>query len=314
MKKQDNESLIQELTKRLDWYMMEASDDEFDAEQVQALMKLLDSLKEEEDQTEEEMPVEEALNDFWKYCEEREEEEKVLYGAEESRESDSTSFHSETKEGHREGKFRSILWFFHRHRLAVVTAVVLAVIVLGGSWQVAANAEKHGGFFWWMDKSEDGTTMITAPEGADETDGLSVERYYDIEEIPEKYREYIEQISDITLMSEYEFDYAKIMKGVHKDTVYIFMKNIDNTIRFQVIVYPQKILRVRESYPGYIFEREFENEGVTFDVLSKNEITGENTFLIYFYNENEKYIVIASMEEEKVQDIAIEYKNEILNY
>ena len=314
MKKQDNESLIQELTKRLDWYMMEASDDEFDAEQVQALMKLLDSLKEEEDQTEEEMPVEEALNDFWKYCEEREEEEKVLYGAEESRESDSTSFHSETKEGHREGKFRSILWFFHRHRLAVVTAVVLAVIVLGGSWQVAANAEKHGGFFWWMDKSEDGTTMITAPEGADETEGLSVERYYDIEEIPEKYREYIEQISDITLMSEYEFDYAKIMKGVHKDTVYIFMKNIDNTIRFQVIVYPQKILRVRESYPGYIFEREFENEGVTFDVLSKNEITGENTFLIYFYNENEKYIVIASMEEEKVQDIAIEYKNEILNY
>ena len=67
MKKQDNEGLIQELTKRLDWYMMEASDDEFDAEQVQALMKLLDSLKSEEDKTEE-LPVEEAVSDFWKYC------------------------------------------------------------------------------------------------------------------------------------------------------------------------------------------------------------------------------------------------------
>ena len=44
MKKQDNESLIQELTKRLYWYIMEASDEEFDADEVQTLMKLLDNL------------------------------------------------------------------------------------------------------------------------------------------------------------------------------------------------------------------------------------------------------------------------------
>ena len=49
MKKQDNESLIQELTKRLDWYIMKASDEEFDADEVQTLMKLLDNLKTEED-------------------------------------------------------------------------------------------------------------------------------------------------------------------------------------------------------------------------------------------------------------------------
>ena len=91
MKKQDNESLIQELTRRLDWYMMEASDEEFDAEQVQALMKLLDSLKsEEEEKIEEELPVEEAVSNFWKYREEREEEEKLLFGAGESKESDPT--------------------------------------------------------------------------------------------------------------------------------------------------------------------------------------------------------------------------------
>ena len=34
MKKQDNKSLIQEVTKRLDWYTMEASDEEFDADEV----------------------------------------------------------------------------------------------------------------------------------------------------------------------------------------------------------------------------------------------------------------------------------------
>ena len=49
MKKQDNESLIQEIQKRLDWYTMEASDEEFDADEVQNLLKLLDSLTPEEE-------------------------------------------------------------------------------------------------------------------------------------------------------------------------------------------------------------------------------------------------------------------------
>lgn len=49
MKKQDNESLIQEIQKRLDWYTMEASDEEFDADEVQNLLKLLDGLTPEEE-------------------------------------------------------------------------------------------------------------------------------------------------------------------------------------------------------------------------------------------------------------------------
>ena len=40
MKKQDNKSLIQEVTKRLDWYTMEASDEEFDADEVLSLIHI----------------------------------------------------------------------------------------------------------------------------------------------------------------------------------------------------------------------------------------------------------------------------------
>lgn len=153
MKKQDNESLIQELTKRLDWYIMEASEEEFDADEVQTLMKLLDSLKTEEDNVEDEMPVEEALDDFWKHCEQREAEKRLLFGAEEEDENESVV--EKEKDKSKDGKFHRILWYFHRHRFAVVTAAVLVVMILGGSWQVVANAGKHGGFFWWMDKSEE---------------------------------------------------------------------------------------------------------------------------------------------------------------
>lgn len=313
MKKQDNEGLIQELTKRLDWYMMEASDDEFDAEQVQALMKLLDSLKSEEDKTEE-LPVEEAVSDFWKYCEEREEEEKLLLSAEESPESEGT-YNGEEKEGQKESKLRRVFRCFHRHRLVAVAAVVLAVIILGGSWQVVANAGKNGGFFWWMDKSEEGTTMITSPEGSDDNFiNITVDQYNNITEVPEKYRRYVEEIFEIKSISEYTFDFIQIRKDEHDETVAVFMTSNKDAIRFEVRIYPQQILRVREKYPGYVFEREFEDEGITFDVFSREEMSGKHTYLMYFYYGKEKYVVMGRENESTLQDIVIEYKNVVLNY
>lgn len=311
MKKQDNESLIQELTKRLDWYIMEASEEEFDADEVQTLMKLLDSLKTEEDNVEDEMPVEEALDDFWKHCEQREAEERLLFGAEEEDENESVV--EKEKDKSKDGKFHRILWYFHRHRFAVVTAVVLVVMILGGSWQVVANAEKHGSFFWWMDKSEEGTTMITAPEGVeDDSDNYEIELYYDIEEVPKEYREYVKQVCNISSLSEYSFIYSKIIRSKHKDNIYVFMRADKDIMRFEIIVYPQEILRVREIYPGYTFEREFEDEGIIFDVLSKKELSEQNTYLMYFYFGKEKYIVMGNENESGLQNIVVEYKNLIV--
>lgn len=311
MKKQDNESLIQELTKRLDWYIMEASDEEFDADEVQTLMKLLDNLKTEEDNIEDELPVEEALDDFWKHCEEREEEERLLLGTEEERDKSEPVAEKE-EDKPREGKLHKVLWYFHRRRFAVVAAAVLVVMILGGSWQVVANAEKHGGFFWWMDKNEEGTTMITAPEGVEDFNNVLTGRYYSIDEVPKEYRRYVEQVCDIQNLSEYSFIYSKIIRSKHKDNIYVFMRGNKDIIRFEIIVYPQEILRVREIYPGYTFEREFEDDGIIFDVLSKEELSERNTYLMYFYLGKEKYIVMSNEDESSLQSIVVEYKNLIL--
>lgn len=311
MKKQDNESLIQELTKRLDWYIMEASDEEFDADEVQTLMKLLDNLKTEEDNVEDELPVEEALDDFWKHCEEREEEERLLLGTEEEKDKSEPVAEKE-EDKPKEGKLHKVLWYFHRRRFAVVAAAVLVVMVLGGSWQVVANAEKHGGFFWWMDKNEEGTTMITAPEGVEDFNNVLTGRYYSIDEVPKEYRRYVEQVCDIQKLSEYSFIYSKIIRSKHKDNIYVFMRGNKDIIRFEIIVYPQEILRVREIYPGYTFEREFEDDGIIFDVLSKEELSERNTYLMYFYLGKEKYIVMSNEDESSLQSIVVEYKNLIL--
>ena len=246
MKKQDNESLIQELTKRWDWYIMEASDEEFDADEVQTLMKLLDNLKTEEDNVEDELPVEEALDDFWKHCEEREEEERLLLGTEEEKDKSEPVAEKE-EDKPRKGKLHKVLWYFRRRRFAVVVAAVLVVMVLGGSWQVVANAEKHGGFFWWMDKNEEGTTMITAPEGGKvDPNNYTIERYYSMEKIPEEYREYVEEIGEIKGNLAYTLGYVKVTKNEFNDTLYVYMNNVGDKLRFEIRIYPEEIQRVRE--------------------------------------------------------------------
>lgn len=310
MKKQDNKSLIQEVTKRLDWYTMEASDEEFDADEVQTLLKLLDSLKGEE--KEEELPVEEALDSFWKYCEKRQEEERIL--AADGKESEENR---KTEPEKKEGRMHQFLWYFHKHRIAVVTAVALIVIMLGGSWQMAVNAEKHGGFFWWMDKNEEGTTKITAPElEHGDPENCIKENYYNIEEVPDAYFEYAKIPLEISSLagSEYHLSRIEVVKTDKSDTIYdFFEKEKAEILYFEIKIYRQEILRVRETYPGYVFCEEFENDGINLEVFEKEEESGKHRYVIYFYYGNEKYAVVGVDNIDKLKEIAVEYQQAVIS-
>ena len=91
-------------------------------------------------------------------------------------------------------------------------------------------------------------------------------------------------------------------------------KNNNDIVGFQIKIYPKDILRIRETYPGYNFENEFEDEGITFDAFSKKESWEKKTYLMYFYYGKEKYIVIGRTNEKNLQDIVIKYKNIVLDY
>lgn len=299
MKKQDNESLIQEIQKRLDWYTMEASDEEFDADEVQNLLKLLDGLTPEEEK--DRLSSDEVVDDFWKYCAEREEEERILAEADAP----------EKKKEHK------ILHYFQKHRAVAVAAAVLIVIMLGGSWQMAVNAEKHGGFFWWMDKNEEGTTMITSPETHVRDSIKKVkENYYSIENVPQLYKKYVD--SPYKIMQLYEEQYTmsriQIVKADESDTVYEFYNNgQDEMLYFEIKIYPKEILRVRETYPGYVFCEEFENDGINLEVFSKQEDNGNQSYIVYFYYGNEKYAVAGTNDKEFLKEIAVKYQEAIVD-
>lgn len=299
MKKQDKESLIQEIQKRLDWYTMEASDEEFDADEVQSLLKLLNSLTPEEEK--DRLSSDEVVDNFWKYCAEREEEERILAEADAL----------EKKKEHK------VLHYFQKHRAVAVAAAVLIVIMLGGSWQMAVNAEKHGGFFWWMDKNEEGTTMITSPEVASENSDIRTEKnYYDIEDVPEKYKSYVDIPYEIIfeLGDGYNISRIQTVKTEESDTIYeYFKKENEELLYFEIKIYPQEILRVRETYPGYVFCEEFENEGIDLEVFSKQEDNGNQSYIIYFYYGNEKYAVAGINDKEFLKEIVVKYQEAVVD-
>lgn len=299
MKKQDNESLIQEIQKRLDWYTMEASDEEFDADEVQNLLKLLDSLTPEEEK--DRLSSDEVVDNFWKYCAEREEEERILAEADET----------EKKKEHK------VLHYFQKHRAVAVAAAVLIVIMLGGSWQMAVNAEKHGGFFWWMDKNEEGTTMITSPETHVRDSIKKVkENYYSIENVPQIYKKYVDIPYEIMQLYEEQYTMSRIqiVKADESDTIYeFFNKGQDEILHFEIKIYPRKILRVRETYPGYVFCEEFENDGINLEVFSKQEDNGNQSYIIYFYYGNEKYAFVGINDKDFLKEIAIKYQEAVVD-
>lgn len=299
MKKQDNESLIQEIQKRLDWYTMEASDEEFDADEVQNLLKLLDSLTPEEEK--DRLSSDEVVDNFWKYCAEREEEERILAEADET----------EKKKEHK------VLHYFQKHRAVAVAAAVLIVIMLGGSWQMAVNAEKHGGFFWWMDKNEEGTTMITSPETHVRDSIKKVkENYYSIENVPQIYKKYVDIPYEIMQLYEEQYTMSRIqiVKADESDTIYeFFNKGQDEILHFEIKIYPRKILRVRETYPGYVFCEEFENDDINLEVFSKQEDNGNQSYIIYFYYGNEKYAVVGINDKDFLKEIAIKYQEAVVD-
>lgn len=299
MKKQDKESLIQEIQKRLDWYTMEASDEEFDADEVQNLLKLLDGLTPEEEK--DRLSSDEVVDNFWKYCAEREEEERILAEADAP----------EKKKEHK------VLHYFQKHRAVAVAAVVLIVIMLGGSWQMAVNAEKHGGFFWWMDKNEEGTTMITSPEVVGENPQKSVQKVYNrIEDVPDIYREYVNVPYEImcSFNDGYSMSRIETIETDESDTINEFFSKEKNPIlHFKIKIYPQEILRVRETYPGYVFCEEFENEGIDLEVFRKQEDNGNQSYIIYFYYGNEKYAVAGINDKEFLKEIAVKYQETIVD-
>ena len=98
------------------------------------------------------------------------------------------------------------------------------------------------------------------------------------------------------------------------DTIYVILnKEQAEMLQYEIKIYPREILRVRETYPGYVFCEEFENDGISLEVFSKQEDNGNQSYIVYFYYENEKYAVAGINDREFLKEIAVKYQEAIVD-
>ena len=106
----------------------------------------------------------------------------------------------------------------------------------------------------------------------------------------------------------------QIVKAKIADTVYeYFDKDKEEILYFEIKIYPKEILRDRETYPGYVFCEEFENDGINLEVFKKEEESGKQRYIIYFYYGNEKYAIVGIDDKDFLKEIAVKYQEAVVD-
>lgn len=332
-KEVNQDALIQKIRERLEWYTFEATEEEFDSQEVQALLKLLMVIEEKSDGNG--FDVEESWKRFPMYYEMRTEMEEAGFIFPETAASfeDAASGHAASgqaacsdngksseagKKPAREnaawqklpGKWTSrggVSPLHKKNRGAVgIAAVILtAIVILGGT---GVYAEQRGGFFHWLEKDENGVKFITSPDA----EVVSKQIYERKENVPEEYIDWL-WIEESTLHNwDFINAYETCLNNMNK--IKSFYNNAEGFhIAFEVVFYWNDFMTYNQVYDGYefLYEKEFE-DGKIFEVFQKIS-NDETEYAICFYRQNVRCIIQGNVELEQLKLLFEDYLNSVEN-
>lgn len=210
------------------------------------------------------------------------------------------------------GKF--IRFMLHYKAAAAVLFLVIAIAV-GGSIQ--AGAVKNNGFFFWLNRDETGTEMITSPEGLSgvvSEAGSNV--YYDRNDMPEWTQDWLKIEARFEMPENYEWQCFEIKEFVFDKNIishYLDQKLGKNVI-LGVCVYDENIFYNRDGFANYNYVDSYEVEQKEMDIYCKTEETGDIFYTICFYEGNNKYYVSMQDNLDKLKIFAKQYWNCVKNY
>ncbi len=345
-------SLKKKLRKKLNWYTMYASGEEYDEKAVESILYLLDTLDplDEADIPDENMewekfqklagqkellPLGEAVT-----MESLSESEKVLAGCtiqgedfmtgEETTMDGENTFSMGSAVGTESGRMaalsgvpgnsgktawrkRKLVAFILRHKAVVAAACVLLLFTVGNSIHAVANPET--GFFFWLERDESGIEMMTSPEEIVDLTDTKGNAIYSKEEVPEWGQEWLKIESEIEMPEGYQWQYYEMNDLVNrKMLISCYTNETENKeIVLGVLTYLDKISYFREEFTGYTYIESYkQKDSKMMDVYSRQE-TGEKFYIISFYEGNCKYYVNGQDNLEELKLLAKKYWNVICN-
>ncbi len=266
----NKEQLIKELQERLDWYTFEATEDEFDEKEVEALVQLLGVMKGEET-----VPVE--IPDF----------EDILG----SMVTKQTALDTEVSEVSGSVADEKKVHRFAKKRFPKVAAAILALIILAGGTMGVVSAQKGEGFFHWLKRDETGEQILISQQGNDD-DGKEVYSYSAESEIPERYQEFLLGVETFESLQGYEINSIEI-RELEKFLEICY--SLGNQPGKEVVIkrhfYDNLTMMKQESYGEYDYLKEetIGEKNVMF--FTKKNDDGEMDYLFSVYYENSQLLI-----------------------
>lgn len=293
------EQILEDAKRRLQWLTMEASDEEFDPEEVEMLVGVIKRYESQPQERPEE--IEKELERFRAYV--------AYYNEEERLEKQGTEKAIAEKQSAEKRKVGRLLHFPGKGFLIAVAACLVLLLVAGSTFG-EVNADENTGFFHWIKKDKTGTLAITSPGQSSVGMEENVEaKYSSIDEVPEEYRQYVVEKDRISLLEEYEFQGYRCEDT---PTFYIVEEVFVNstngeTINLMVTIYPDKVRVIRETFDSYNYLYSNSIEDKEQDVFVKNEEDGTLEYMIIFYEDNRKYYVSGNGDLEFLENVSKEY-------
>lgn len=188
-----------------------------------------------------------------------------------------------------------------------MAATLVLALLVGGT--VGAYAEKNG-FFHWVKRDKEGMSVMTSPEGMDDSYEGS-KHYFSLSEVPEEYREYIWEPAQVP--QGMEFVHYDIVKYKDWDMVLNLYRNEKQELRLEFIsrVFAQGIEYHSQNYDSYEFLYTKEYNGTMLDFFRKNNDDGVE-YAVCFLHNNVQYIVQGNLTLSEIELLADEYCNGIV--
>lgn len=311
--------LLQELKERLDFYTFQASEEQFDAQKVEVLVKQIQEL-ESDGSVAKQNASRQDFEAFQKYRAEKSADAErlaALDGEGKATDADYLTA-SGAVSGSGDIKKRSAVYGRQRGSSGFVRAAAVGIAVLlavGGSIG-AVNAQKDEGLIRWLKKSVYGEVILVEPEKDNFSDefGEDTETFYHSpEELPEPYRKYFVDLEGMEGLEGYEQEQISLFRNKISWRLELSWKNAKQEslifsiwgIKDSVVVQDRRFDKFEDFYDKEV-------NGIELHVCTKQEDSGEKDVSIYFYNGNRRYMVEGRLSLEVMEQIAAEYAERVL--
>ncbi|MBQ2804137.1 MAG: hypothetical protein IJF07_09600 [Lachnospiraceae bacterium] len=299
-KNNDNAQLIEMAKKKLRWYAMEASEEEFDEEAVDALVTLISTL--EETKQTKKQSEEEALEQFRQYCKMRMAEEETEGNICEEMEKKTISI----KKNSVRGTSKAIPW-----AVSIAAASVLILLVVGGQMSTA-NASEEQGFFHWLRKGINGFFAVTSPDALNVVIEEEKEIYCTREEMSKEERMLLPDLGDFTLLGEHRQEKIEVNRGKTVDKIEEFLcTESGGCISMGVVIYEEQTMLVGELYEDYKLQYSNTIGEYSQQVFAKENENGKMVYFVCFNKGNIKYFVKGVENVDFLEKVSQEYMQSV---